>query len=265
MPRRSHHPLALFSLVPTNDRARTVLNRPENEPFVWRRDDWLALDIGHIPSKKDKHTLATLGRGDDADVFVGEPSISKFQCSFEIDSTTNVVMLYDRSHSQTTQVLGGNATPFEDGRPRKVVVQKGLNTLIGMGGKYCNLIQFKLIWWHDPDIAIEKIRGRVGIDSGYEESLRLAQTVIDEANTTLPSRQDTRICTPESGHPKIRYATIGRSLGSGAFGTVYKAVDADSGRLMAVKVIERLNRRSQQRDIMLKREVQILAKTNHVS
>jgi serine/threonine protein kinase len=37
----------------------------------------------------------------------------------------------------------------------------------------------------------------------------------------------------------MRYVTVGGKLGSGQFGTVYKAIDVDSGKLMAVKVLER--------------------------
>jgi hypothetical protein len=50
----------------------------------------------------------------------------------------------DRSLN-STQVFGENATPFERERDkRKVVVQKDLNTIIGMGGERCDLVQFEL-------------------------------------------------------------------------------------------------------------------------
>ena len=39
---------------------------------------------------------------------------------------------------------------------------------------------------------------------------------------------------------KIRYITVGHQLGAGQFATVYKAIDVDSRKLMAVKIIERL-------------------------
>lgn len=81
----------------------------------------MALDIGHIrPRSGDSATLATLGR--DGDVVVEGSNIAKIQCSFEIDLDTKVVMFYDRSNSQTSQVFGENATPFEYGRLRRVLV-----------------------------------------------------------------------------------------------------------------------------------------------
>jgi hypothetical protein len=100
-------------------------------------------------------------------------------------------MLYDRSHGQTTQVFGENATPFEHGRIRKVVVQMELNTIIRMGGVGRNLIQFELKWHPSPVQTIEKLKNREGIPHGYEENPRLART-IDEAETVLPSRRETR-------------------------------------------------------------------------
>jgi len=272
MSRPHPHPLALFSLAPINKRAEEAVAHPENGPFVSRLDDGtLALDIGHIRSKSGNTTFATLGRGD-ADIFVEGSSIAKIQCSFEIDVDTNAIMLYDRSHGQTTQVSGENATPFDYGRLRKVVVQEQLDTILGMGGQGRNLVQFRLEWHHDPDVAMEKVKNREGITSGYEEHPRLARTVIDE-DTALPSRRETRIHTPGPQQLKMRYATIGDRLGAGQFGEVFKAIDADSGKLMAVKILKQPGRATQKqqeewRQAMnhtLKREVEILAKLSHVS
>lgn len=76
--RLSPHPLALFCLKPKNERARLVLARQENEAFVSKRSNGtLVLDIGHIRSKAGKNTLATLGRGDAADLYVEGSSIAK--------------------------------------------------------------------------------------------------------------------------------------------------------------------------------------------
>ncbi len=272
MPRAHPHPLALFSLAPINERAKAVVAHPINDPFVSTLDDGThALDIGHI-KKSCNTTLVTLGRGD-ADIFVEGSSIAKIQCSFEIDLDTNVVMFYDRSHGQTTQVYGERATPFEYGRLRKVVVQKMLNSIIGMGGEGRDLVQFKLEWHQNPVQTMDKIRNRQNISLGYEENPRFARTIIDEADTVLPSQRGTRIHTPGTRQLKMRYVTIGDMLGAGQFGEVYKAVDVDSGKLMAVKILELPDGATRkQRDdwkesvyYALKREVENLAKINHVS
>ncbi|KAF2179939.1 kinase-like protein [Zopfia rhizophila CBS 207.26] len=271
MPRRprSHpHPLALFALKPLNERAEDVVAHPINDYFVSTLNDGtLGLDVGHVRSKSGNSTLATLGRGD-ADIFVEGSSIAKIQCSFEIDLNTNIVMLYDRSHGQTTQVFGENATPFQHGRLRKVVVQKGLNTIIGMGGEGRNLVQFKLQWQHGPTEMTEKIKNRES--NPLEENPRLARTT-DEAETVLPSRRETRPHTPGTWQTKLRYAKIGDMLGAGQFAEVYKAVNVDSGKLMAVKILKPpLGATKQQQEswrqsvyYAFKREVENLAKINH--
>ena len=182
-------------------------------------------------------------------------------------------MLYDRSYYRITQVYGENAMPFKHERLRQVVVQAKLNTVLGMGGEGRNLVQFELIWHQDPVGTMEKVKNREDILRGYEEHPRIARTIMDEAETVMPSRRETRPHTPGPRQPKMRYATIGDMLGSGQFGEVYKAVDVDSGKLMAVKILKQPGRatRKQQEEWRqavyhaLKREVENLANINHVS
>jgi hypothetical protein len=67
-------------------------------------------------------------------------------------------MLYDRSNTETTQVFGPNATPFEAGRRCRVIVQEGLNTILGIGGVNCDHYQSELIWHQSPAETIKKIK-----------------------------------------------------------------------------------------------------------
>ncbi|CZR69589.1 uncharacterized protein PAC_19489 [Phialocephala subalpina] len=66
------------------------------------------------------------------------------------------------------------------------------------------------------------------------------------------------------------YSSVGPKLGSGQFGTVHKAIDVDSGKFMAVKILERSTRASKQEDwkqslyYALKREVETLSEISHV-
>ena len=268
MPRPEHHPLALFSLIPVNEGARAVLAHQCNEHLVsWLTKGILGLDIGHVRSKFGDKTLATIGRGD-ADIIVADSRIAKIQCSFEIDLETKVVIFYDRSHSQTSQVFGQYAMPFQPGCTRKVVVQDNVNTLIGMGGEGRNLVQFELAWHCKPNVAIQMNQNRENTILSYEENPRLAWT-IDEADTVLPSCRETRPHTTRLQQSKLRYATIVQ-LGAGKFGEVYKAVDVDSGKLMAVKILKQPPGTSDQ-DWRIsvyntfKREVDILSRISHVN
>jgi serine/threonine protein kinase len=63
----------------------------------------------------------------------------------------------------------------------------------------------------------------------------------------------------------VRYVK-GILLGKGQFGTVYKAANVDSGKLMAVKLIHPPTTAGPQEEwIKLRREVEILSRVSHVS
>jgi hypothetical protein len=106
---------------------------------------------------------------------------------------------------------------------------------------------------------------------GRVENPRLSRTV-DEAPTDLPSRRETRPHTPGCLQLKMRYVkVVGGKLGSGQFRTVHKAIDVDSGKFMAVKILEQPTRKSKQEEwrmsiyYALKREVETLSDISHVS
>jgi hypothetical protein len=123
VPRSCPHPLALFSLRPNTERAKDVVAHPSNSHLVsiLPQDGALALDIGFHVRSNSCDTLETLRRND-TDIILQGSSIGRVQCSFEIDLDTGVIMLYNRSNSQTTQVSGENAMPFEWGHPHRVIV-----------------------------------------------------------------------------------------------------------------------------------------------
>jgi hypothetical protein len=253
------HPQALFSLVPfrENERAELAVSHPNNRHRVSTLPEGVeALEVGlHICSKSSTTTLATLGRGPDADIYLDGSSIARIQCSFEIDLVTRVVMLYDRSHGCTTQFSGEDAKPFQHGRQvRKVLVQHNLNTIIGMGGERQDLFQFKLIWHQNPTETADTIKDYDALAYGRMENPRLTRTV-DETPTDLPSRRQL----------EMRHVTVEPELGAGQFGTVYKAIDVDSGKFMAVKILKQSSQKSKQEDNTFKREAEILSKITHVS
>lgn len=263
------HRLALFSLQPLNEQAKKVASHPYNQHLTSRLNDGtIVLDIGFHIRSRSHHTIATLGRGN-ADIFVEGTNISKIQCSFEIEPTTNVIMLYDRSHGRTTKVSGQNATPFENGRLRQVVVQKNLNDVLGMGGKTQDVVKFQLLWYENTCLTKERVKELECTANDYEENRCLARTA-DELETLLPSQMQTRIHTPGLPQLKMRYMKIER-LGSGQFGVVYKAIDIDTGRLLAVKIFQQPEHASKEAEwrktlyYALKREVEALSKISHVS
>lgn len=225
----------LFSLIPMNDNAAKVVYDPDNRHLVSKFKGADVINIGFHIRSRSCHAIATLGRSIDADVVVRGAGISKTQCSFEIEPTTKVVMLFDHSHGQTTQVSGEKATPFEHGRIRQVVIQEQLNTILSMGIRE-SLVKFELSWHQNPEETMEKVKTQETMTRHQTQNPRLART-LDEADTVLPSHRQTRIHTSGPTKPKIRYATV-RPLGRGQFGAVWKAINADTGKLFAVKILE---------------------------
>lgn len=222
----------------------------------------MALDIGHIQSiHGSEPTLVTLGR--DGDVVLQGSTISRIQCSFEINSETQIVMFIDRSSNQSTQVFGKNSYSFANGLERKVVVQKGLNPIIGMGGINRNDIQFELIWHHQNDHAQSYVERRGNICLGLNP--RFADTE-PEVHLDASDRMD-GLETPSwmNNSPKIRYH-MGEFLGEGGYGEVSRAIDVDTGRVMAVKSIKCDWKEEDSRtSTLLRREIEFLSQLSHVS
>ncbi|QLI71309.1 Mitogen-activated protein kinase kinase kinase 2 [Metarhizium brunneum] len=254
------HPIALFSLVPTSNRARAAVDHPENSHLVSRitddpdrpGDDQRGLNIGVFIGSKSRYTLATIGRC--GDITVEGAGISRIQCSFEINEDNKTeIMLQDRSTNKSTQFFGTKAMPFELGRPhRRVLVDKHVNLEFGFGGVGCDLYRFRIVW-HD--------RGKLMADFDYrEDNPRQTRTVLDEPPTIEPSRRTTRVHTP--GNPeRIRYS-YRDMIGSGAFGEVWKVANVDSGEWLAVKRVKRPHLQSYNH-VLLKREVETLSRICH--
>jgi serine/threonine protein kinase len=104
------------------------------------------------------------------------------------------------------------------------------------------------------------------------ENPRFART-IDDDDTVEASRRTTRLHTPYHNPLKVRYRSK-RRLGHGAFGEVHKALNVDTGKYIAVKILKpkiehptavQFQQWRDRINSMLKREVEILAKIDHVS
>ncbi|KAK4038363.1 kinase-like domain-containing protein [Parachaetomium inaequale] len=170
-------------------------------------------------------------------------------------------MCYDRSGGQSSQFFGADAVPFWPDYPRKVVVQDGLNTNLGMGGARQNLVQFRLRWHCSNGGLARMLEQRE--NARLEENPRFAKTLFD-ADTAAPSRMEMRAHIAGPPRPLTRWCAVGPALGSGEFGTVHKARDLDSGQLMAVKRVRSpLGPAGQLERSMVKREVEILSGIRH--
>ena len=81
------------------------------------------------------------------------------------------------------------------------------------------------------------MRERERVPETYKEPPCRVRIITDEADTNVLSRRETGIHTPGSGRLNMRYKTMENRLGAGEFSSVYKAINVDSGKFMAIKLI----------------------------
>lgn len=83
----------IFSLRASNSRARKVVEHIDNSYFASIGEG--ALNIGTHTSKSpaDFITIATLGSGSMADVYVGGSDIASIHCAFVVNYKTGVILL----------------------------------------------------------------------------------------------------------------------------------------------------------------------------
>lgn len=137
-----------------------------------------------------------------------------------------------------------------------------------MDGVRCDVVQFQLEWHSDLDETQKMIKRQETMLSADEDP-SLARTV-DEDLDVFSSQRQTRMHTPRDAKPCMRYVTMGDPLGSRTYGTVYKCIDIDLGRFMAVKILTNEPRASQNAweislHYGLTREVETISTISHVS
>ncbi|KAI8723305.1 Protein kinase domain-containing protein [Fusarium sp. LHS14.1] len=250
------HPKALFSLVPLNARAKSILTYRDNVRFVSSFPLHKAnptvkvqgLDIGPQIASGSNETLAILGRV--GNIKFDDLEISPYHCSFELDQhNREEVILQDRSLDNSTQPYGQTAKPFKQGHPhRRVLVDREINLQFGMGGPDHNLYQFQ-IYWHD-----QRDDNRVG-------NPHHARTIADEPPTSGPSPLYTGIHAAGIWG-MIRYSKR-KKLGKGAFGEVWKVADVDTGKHLAVKRLKMSHNHFDEYS-SLKQEARMLSSVSHV-
>jgi hypothetical protein len=246
MPRPNPHPQTLFHLVPAkrSKPANDSLLDSHNELYVSncnteRNRD--GLEIGyHVPERPRPQVIVEVGR--DADLILQGSSISRIHFAFELHPESGEIMFCDRSRYQNTEIdpLGFRT----DGGLRQVVLQVGTKYDIRAGGENADEYIFH-IEWSNNDVLAEARR---------EDQMAAARMPNPRLIRTTPG-------TPVHGGVK-RVEDRGY-LGEGTFGAVRKAIDIDSGRLVAVKKIPLPPKGNFRRD-MVRREVEVLSSCSHV-
>ncbi|KAL2044483.1 hypothetical protein N7G274_003188 [Stereocaulon virgatum] len=175
-------------------------------------------------------------------------------------------MLHDQSATKCTQVYSSNSQSFQNGRDRNIVIRNDFNTEIGMGGTNCDKIRFeiKLLVETDEDI-VDMIKSQKDPLFNPADDPREFRTLHDTRDalmpTALPSRGMSRMGSP--GFFKMRYVKV-KVLGVGTYGVVSKAIDIDTGVIMAVKSNQRRGLSwSPQEYQKIRREAETMQKIAH--
>ncbi|KAI4086290.1 MAG: hypothetical protein LQ344_007680 [Seirophora lacunosa] len=145
-----------------------------------------------------------------------------------------------------------------------------LNEQLGMGGTHRDLVKFELHWHYNLDTIIDILNNRDDLPQDYKQEIedcpRVAHTLSQELDTIPPSRMETRAHVP--AQPTMRYKQFD-ALGNGSFGTVFKGLDLDLGRFMAIKRLEQPSdpegaaQFQQSLRYAAKREVETLSRIKH--
>ncbi|CAK7201547.1 hypothetical protein SEUCBS139899_004253 [Sporothrix eucalyptigena] len=262
----------LFGLVPINEAAKGVVRNPKNKKFVAIDpiDGTAYLDVCQTwANPSDSFTLATLGRN--GSIVMEGSNVSRIQCEFVLYRDAQVIMLEDRSRAGTTQVYamdpGGivplatppKVFPFRSEPPRRVYVGPTANPVVGMCGPGRNQFLFRLVWNARADTKLaDEARVYAAADHALAPSLARTQ---DDTETAVETRQISRMLTPGAG-AVMRYVKLAR-LGAGSFGEVYRVIDVDTGRKMALKTIQRPRDITSSEWQRYQREVRILDNVDH--
>lgn len=166
-------PNSLFFLIPQSRAAKAAVECFHNREQRVNMQGETVLEVGHECFSKSNTTLACIGRTD-ADIVVAQPSISRLHLCFEVNPTTGVVMLVDRSSGGTTYVTGENSVGFRSEGPRRVVVLPGINDTIELGVDH--EVVFKLKW----------------IENARTDALAYARLLVNRLGQDTPSRRATK-------------------------------------------------------------------------
>ncbi|RMZ80254.1 hypothetical protein DV738_g2924, partial [Chaetothyriales sp. CBS 135597] len=246
-----------------------MLLYPDNQRFISLsrkateadKHDEYGLEVGyHVSGRPRSLVIVEVGRN--ADLVMPGSNISKVHFSFEIHPESRQIMFWDRSRLQTTKIEPDGFR--SDGDFRQVVLKTGRSDYkISAGGEKLDQFVFYLRWLKDAAEVMEEIENESQITETRPQNPRWALT-IEDGPIDLPTWYNTRLHTPAIGAVR-RTVDIGM-LGSGAFGEVWKAVDQDSGCLVAVKKVNLPagdGLTPTHEEVILRREIKVLSSVSH--
>ncbi|KAL2134387.1 hypothetical protein VTI74DRAFT_306 [Chaetomium olivicolor] len=200
-----------FVLTPINPAARKVVEHPRNSHLRCQFENSVGLWVDLTNPEKQYFTLGKA----DTDIHLpdtksgskGSPHISAHHASFVVVHETGAVLLCDYSDNGTVEPLPHNHSFTVRFQPnaRSVLVASGINSRVAFGRD--QWYQFEIQWQSDGMYRFPK-------DEPYSMGPR---------------------------NSKTKKYVLGGEVGAGSYGTVWWALDATSGQIMAVKKFHNLS------------------------
>ncbi|XXH01398.1 hypothetical protein Hte_007758 [Hypoxylon texense] len=212
----------IFSLRASNSRARREVERKENRHLASRGDTSLNIGANTCKSKDDLITLATLGSGSKADIYIKGNDISSIHCAFVVNYKTGVVLVEDRSPGYTRLYNRSRDTysPLDKAQGySRAITMDNVNCWLVMGKDQKDTVNFEIKFNKGLSDTLKIIEKRI---SGASERVRRRNLI--KFPGQIPGREN----------KKVEHCTLAE-LGRGSYGKVFKTVDMYSGDVMAVK------------------------------
>lgn len=251
--------VVLFRLAPQNNKAREIIQDPRNSSFI---DNKGQIEVSTKSIDGHGNIMYFSATPNDSPprstIIIGGEQFTGRQFSFFVNRVSKAIMVRDDSNDESTQVCG----PYKFRQPRQLVVSRGLNTMIQIGGPKRDLVCFKLIWRRsltqtiatiDDWIMREKKNGRPHHHDSYLRAIEnefRERANVQDFHPNMPELSDIRCHDLRENY-----------IGTGGFGDVDKVIDIDSGTLMARKNVRRVLYPTDPNQ--LPREIDVLSRAKH--
>ncbi|KAM4064982.1 kinase [Hirsutella rhossiliensis] len=254
---RPAHPETIFHLKPEDDSTAAILRHQRNAPFVSRAANGdVALEIGYHESSRPRggRVIARLGR--DADLVLPARHISQVHVAFEAHPISSAILFCVRAQDVKTVGVGPRGLSSDGDFRQVVLVPEGeydVAICTGNGRPF----RFRILWKLDTLSTSRTVHAAFQAAEARALNPYWLKTECDD-DSDVKSWYHTRLLSKAASD--VQEVLCEQNVDSGAFGTVSRAIDLDSGQCVAVKTVCPANDREL---VNLHREIKTLGTLKH--